>query len=275
MSFWKKLFGGGPSPAPAEPQKPSAPVASASKPSINLDSAGSLLDCSRIDWNEAGQLEFVRERLGNLVGFRLASLLASEGFRGNPWCSPVDAALLFAIHALLEPTRQMEVGSGYTTLVFNHARRVLNLPGELITIDPEPRCDVGEFVDAQLMMRIEEVPVDDFKLLMAGEIAFFDLPHTEVALDHVYTTVLPSLAPGVIVGLHGVRLPRQYDREQLAAGFCEQERLLAFMQEHKPEVIFAGGWLAEHHPGLVAASLEGTDWSGESTALWMRIRPRA
>jgi hypothetical protein len=273
MSLWKKLFGG----APQEAAKPAAtaPVAKTLVARINTDSADSLLDCAGVDWNGDGQLDFVRNQLGNLVGSRLAPLLNSDAFRGNPWCSPIDAAILFAIHAWIEPTRQMEVGSGYTTLVFNHARRVLNLPGELITIDPQPRCDVGEYVDAQLIMRVEEMSVDDFKLLMAGEIAFFDLPHTAEGLDHVYTKLLPALAPGAIVGLHGVRLPRQYNRAELESGMCEQERLLEFLKSGRAEVLFAGGWLAEHHPGLVASSLNGAEWSGESTALWLRIRPRA
>jgi len=277
MSFFRKLFGGGKSDPPAtQPTKPAAPAPSAApvRP-VDLSDAGALVDCSGVAWNGDAQLDFVRQRLGNLVGQRLTPLLLAEGFKGNPWCSPLDAAILFAVHALIEPTRQMEVGSGYTTLAFNHARRVLNLPGELITIDPEPRCNVGEFVDAQLIMPVEEMPVDDFKMLMAGEIAFFDLPHTGEGLDHVYGRILPVLQPGVVVGFHGVRLPRQYSAEELKQGFCEQQRLLQFLRTGRAEILFSGGWMAENHPGLVAGSLDGPAWAGESTALWFRIRAGA
>jgi hypothetical protein len=273
MSFFKKLFGGGKpeSPAPTPASAPAAPIT----PPVDLSLANQPVDCSGIDWRGDEQLRFVRERVPTLVGSRLTALLLSDEFRGNPWCSPVDAAVLFSILAEHEPTRLMETGSGFTTRVFNHGKRVLNLPGELITIDPEPRCDVGEYVDAQLIMAVQDVPLDDFKLLMSGELAFFDLPHTggeAAAIPHVYTKLLPVLTPGVLVGFHGVRLPRHYTREELEQGWCEHDALVKWLRESNAEILFAGGWLAEHHPGELAKAIGRVDGPQESTALWCRIR---
>jgi hypothetical protein len=240
---------------------------------MDLNLADQLIDCTGVRWSGEEQLRFVQEKLPQVVGQRLSPLLLTEPFRGNPHCSPTDAAILFAMLGLHEPTRLMEVGSGFTTLVFHHARRAFNLPGELISIDPAPRHPIGEFVDAQLIMPAQELPVSDYTMLTAGELLFIDSTHVDSSgseVRYLLSDVLPKLSPGVLVAFHGVRLPRHYNSAELAQGFNEQLRLLDWLKSSGSEVLFSGGWMAEHHPGVVAKALSSFPETAESTALWLR-----
>jgi hypothetical protein len=277
FGFLKKLLGGG-----GEPEKPSAaaPAPAAKAPaatSVDLSGAGSLVDCSGLDWNGAGQLEFA-EVLSKHANEKLTTLLASEKFAGNSFCTPLDAAVIFAILSEYEPTRLMEVGSGYSTMALRHAMKVNNLPAELISVDPEPRTGIGEYVDAELFMRVQEVPVDDFRMLQAGELVLFDTTHKggpESEIDYITKSILPELEPGVIVGFHGIRLPRNYGESELREGFAEQKVLLDYLcSSGRAEVFFSGGWMLEHHRAkleAVAAKLAGGA-KAESSALWFRIK---
>jgi len=271
MSFFKKLFGGEKSPAPVSSVPSSAPAPPV--PPVDLSRAGEPIDCSGIDWNGEGQLRWVREVLAERVGDRLAPLLLSERFRGNAECSPTDAAVLFSMAASMEPGRIMEIGSGYTTATLRHAKEVYMLPGELIAVDPAPRIDIFDLVDAHLEQPAQEVPVSDFQILVEGEILFLDTTHIYRPggeVEYLIDKVLPALNPGVVVGMHGIRLPRNYTRAELEKGFSEQARLLAHLRARPAEIIFSGGWLAEHHPGVVDSALPGIP--GESTALWFRVK---
>lgn len=274
MSFFRKLFGGGKDEAPRAPER-SAP-ATPPAPKLDLSCADALRDCSGIDWNEGEQLHFLEEYLGPRVGDRLAPLLLSEPFRDNPVIPPVDAAVIYAMCARYEPGRIMEVGSGYSTLVFRHAKQSLMLPGELIAVAKNPPVDIGEHVDAQLFYNVEELPVDDFTIMMEDEVLFLNTTHIHHAgtgdVAYLFDTALPALAKGVIVGLTNVRLPREYTRGELEKGFNEQERLVAYLREHRPEILFAGAWLREHHGGALDEALPPPCRGGESHTLWFRVR---
>jgi hypothetical protein len=247
VSFLRKLFGGRKTdeapPALAAAQRPPA------TPAVDLSAAGQLVDVEGIDWRGEAQLEFLR-RMPELLTPAFQDFIASPPFVGNPECSPADAAVHFAMAAAHQPGRIMEVGSGFTTMVLRHAKEDLALPGELITVDPEPRYEIGEFVDAQLIMPVQDVPLDDFRMLQPGEMAFFDTTHIFAPgsdASHVITQILPALPKGVLVGFHGVRLPRNYERDELERGYSEQAELLKFLRGRKVDVLFSGGWLAENH----------------------------
>lgn len=263
MSFFRKLFGGKKEELGPEPE-----VQAPSVPKRDLSQAGQPVDCSGVDWNGGAQRSLARELFPARVTDSLRGFLEAEEFHGNPYCTPADAAVLYAMAGHFQPGRVMEAGCGYTTRVLRMAKEDFSLPGEQIAVDPEPCIDIGEFVDAHLIMPVWEVPLDDFKLLQAGEMAFFDSSHvyTEGSdSKHIVDKILPALAPGVIVGFHGIRLPKNYARGELEQGWNEQEALLEWLKASKAEILFAGGWLAENEA-------EALPLAGPCTALWFRIR---
>lgn len=277
MSFLKKLFGGKSEPA-APPQTPAAPKAPAPPPppapAVDLSRAGQLIDCAPINWNADAQQRFVDETMPRLVGDRLTPLLLNEQFRGNTWFTPADAAVLFAMLVEHQPGRIMEIGCGYSTMVMRHAKEVAQLPGELIAVDPAARIDVYELVDAMLAQPVQELPISDFQILMRGEMLLCDTPHIARPgneVEYLIKQVLPALASGVIVGFHGIRLPREYTREELQAGWNEQHLLLDYLRESQPEILFSGGWLREQHPGHLARNLQMVPGVEETTFLWFRV----
>lgn len=282
LSFLKKIFGAGESPGKSASGRPEpAPEASAPPAApVDVSLADALLDCSGVDWNEQEQLRFLHRVLPKHTGGRLAALVNKDDFRGNTFCTTADAAVLFAIVSEFEPTRVMEVGSGYSTIVLRTALKEKNLPAELISIDPEPRAEIGEFVDAQLFMAVQDVPLEDFKLMQAGEMVLFDTTHhnePEGETAYILNEVLPALPGGAIVGFHGIRLPRNYTEEELRQGFAEQDAILEYLRSNpRHEIFYAGGWLREHHGEELRQALSRLLSEPEqlppTTALWFRLR---
>lgn len=274
MSFFKKLFGSKPPAAKAEPAaKPSPPpppppvAIPPPLPPVDLSRAGQLIDCTGVDWNEKGHEPFVRDVLMPVILEVTADLANRQEFRGNPHCSDIDAAILYGMLCHFQPTRMMEVGAGYTTLVMALARKAHNLPGELISVDPSPSIDVTELVDAHLRRPVQSVPVEDFQILQAGELLFIDSTHVYTPggeVDYLVHKVLPKLNSGVLVGFHGIRLPREYGEEELKKRYAEQQHLLRFLKGNNAvEILFSGGWMAEN-------CHEWFQW--RSTALWFRVK---
>jgi hypothetical protein len=273
MSILKSLFSSSrpePSPAASVPTK-AAPASSAQVPG-----AGELLRCDRIDWRAEAQLRLLRD------GFALhraeMERVAADPPRtpsGPDPQGPADLAVLWAMIAHLHPSRIIEVGCGASTHVIRDSFRKAGLAGEIIGIDPTPGLEIGEMVDAQLAQPVWEVPVADFEMLIAGEMLVLNLSHSlAVGSDvwWVYTRILPALAKGVIVGVHGIALPREQDAAALARGHGEQALLHAYLSGNAgAEILYAGGFLGEHHAAALREAMPSSAAGKPSRALWFRV----
>ncbi|MBX3729760.1 MAG: hypothetical protein KF858_11295 [Candidatus Sumerlaeia bacterium] len=232
--------------------------------------AGGRIACAGIDWNEAEQLALLRDGIASNAAEARAAWERLPS-RGN--LSLADAVVVHALVAHLQPTRIMEVGCGATTWMLRAGLASRNLPGELITIDPEPRCDVTEAVDAELNQPVQELPRSDFEMLRANEMLVLDLTHVTLPAGEVlylYQHVLPHLQSGVLVGVRGVRLPLDYTAEERAQGWTEQALLQMFLTGNAGvRVLHAGAWLADAHGQAYREALGG-DPAGASW-LWYRV----
>ncbi|CAN5436304.1 hypothetical protein BH09SUM1_BH09SUM1_17860 [soil metagenome] len=263
MSFLRNLFRNDP------PARPVAAKSEPSRPAVDVSSAGQPIDCAGVEWNIQEQLRFLRGPVAASRD-RLATLLHSDIFRDDPQCTDADAAVIFAILAQHEPTRMMQVGAGCMTLAFAHAKQTLHLPGELIAIEPKSPADVSEFVDALLRKPVITVPVEDFAMLQSGELLFVDssrrlAPGSDS--QYLIETILPALNEGVLVGFNGIRLPFEYNADELRRGYSEQAALLKFLQSRPSEILFAGSYLRANYAEESQKNLPG----GETTQLWFRL----
>jgi flavin-dependent dehydrogenase len=134
--------------------------------------------------------------------------------------SSVDGELLYALLRRLKPRRVIEVGSGNSTLLTAQALRenAAEAPGapppEFTAYEPWPGARLRAGVPGLTRLaplRAQEIPPEAFAALGANDVLFIDSSHVvQVGGDvtHLFFQVLPRLAPGVVVHLHDIFLPR-------------------------------------------------------------------
>jgi hypothetical protein len=134
-----------------------------------------------------------------------------------------DAEVLYAIVRELKPRRIIEIGSGYSTLIICQAIRAnqedaAGYQCEFVAIEPFPPAVLRPpptEVTRLVSKSVQQVTLEFFLSLRANDILFIDSTHVaRIGSDVVYEylTILPSLAPGVIVHVHDIFIPAEYPR---------------------------------------------------------------
>jgi hypothetical protein len=211
-----------------------------------------------IDFNLAGQIALI-QRLASLYRGELETLAATPdpgGFNfSNDYFTGVDAAVYYALIRDLKPTRVIEVGSGYSTRMADHAlrrNRAEGRGGELICIEPypQPRLTGARLEMTLVQQRVEEVDPDLFAALEPGDILFIDSSHVvKFGNDvwHEFLEILPRLKPGVWIHVHDIFFPYDYPAEWLIEkriAFNEQYLLEAFLSGNdRFEIMVTNHWL--------------------------------
>ncbi len=157
---------------------------------------------------------------------------AGEPQWANAWIPALDGACLYTFVRDLEPRRYVEVGSGISTLFVDRARRDGHLGTAVTSIDPEPRADVDACCDRVVRAPLESVDPGIFGELERGDVVFVDNSHLVLMGSDVVVfllEVLPSLVPGVLVGVHDVFLPSDYFPFWGTYYFGEQYMLAALL----------------------------------------------
>jgi len=115
----------------------------------------------------------------------------------------------------------------------------LNNSVECTFIDPNPqrlKAVLAPSTPATILeKRVQDVPLDLFERLEAGDILFIDSAHvakTGSDVNHIFFRILPILKPGVRVHLHDVVYPFEYPEEWVFDGkaWNEAYMLRAFLQ---------------------------------------------
>jgi hypothetical protein len=238
-------------------------------------------------WDLDRQLEFVRALRPLLAEFRTAS--ASDDGAGDRWryrsntsYVEADASMLYAMVRSLRPRRIVELGSGHSTLVAAQAARRNAAEGSPVTLeayDPFPSVVGHELPGLSRLERIgaQQVPLQTFESLEAGDVLFVDTTHTvKVGSDvnFIVLEVLPRLREGVHVHLHDIFLPYEYPRQWLedyGLYWTEQYLVHAFLIYNSGyEVLAAMHALQRDRRDAMAELLPpaAADWPGG--AFWMR-----
>jgi methyltransferase family protein len=134
-----------------------------------------------------------------------------------------DAEVLYAILRDLKPRKIVEIGSGYSTLLTCEALRANSNEApdyrcEFTAIEPFPPAFISPpppEVTRVESRRVQHVPRELFSSLGAGDILFIDSSHAaKIGSDvvHEYLTIVPNLAPGVVVHIHDIFIPAEYPR---------------------------------------------------------------
>lgn len=160
--------------------------------------------------------------------------------------SASEAAALYGLIRSRRPKRVIEVGCGHTTLLMAEAIRDEGYAPEYTCIEPyrpvylaSPPAEVTRWIDKP----VQAADLAIFRALGAGDFLFIDSSHV-VAYGsdtvHEILSILPVLAPGVIVHFHDIFLPYDYPSEWLTRSrffWAEQYMLAAWLQSAPAQVI--------------------------------------
>lgn len=252
-----------------------------------------------VDINEFGALDV----LENVVAahadeFRAQFPLDKAGANGfyllNGNFMAVDAHVYYALIRHFRPTRVIEIGSGFSTMLAGAAclanQRHYGVAPQLVAIEPFPSSvlkaglgGLSELVQA----KVQDVPLELFTSLRAGDIVFIDSSHVlreggDVQFE--FCEILPRLAPGVLVHVHDISLPRPYPRVYFERRLYwnEQYLLQAFLTFNTHfEVIWPGNYmLLRHHERLTEVlpeyhAMRAAFPSSEPASFWLRVRTEA
>jgi hypothetical protein len=151
----------------------------------------------------------------------------------NEWLIGLDTVALYGFVRTRQPKRYVEVGSGQSTKVVARARTDGGLDMRITSIDPSPRVEIDWLCDDVIRSSLEEADLArGFGELSAGDMVFFDgshrlLPNSDCVA--FFLDILPSLPPGVLVGIHDIYLPDDYPPGFVEVWWSEQYVLGAIL----------------------------------------------
>jgi Methyltransferase domain len=178
------------------------------------------------------QLGAIRASIAGMTdAVPLAETIAPE-FWDNEWFPPVDAIALMSFIARQKPQTYFEVGSGYSTTAARHAIDELGLGTRIVSVDPKPRADVDALCDTMIRVPFEQVKPAEYSVVKSGDVVFIDNSHhcfQGSDVETVFLDLLPSLPPGVFVGIHDIFLPFDYPEVWRRRFYNEQYALAAYL----------------------------------------------
>lgn len=192
------------------------------------------------------------EALGAIRGYieDLEQIPIQAASETEPWWSNeflpwLDSAALYAFLRDRDPAHYLEIGSGNSTKFAARARMDGQLRAHFTSIDPFPRAEIDALCDTVIRQPLERVDAAVFGDLGAGDVVFMDGSHRVFMNNDVVTfflEVLPSLAPGVLVGIHDIYLPFDYPIEIADRYYSEQYLLAAYLLGDPPVRIVLPSW---------------------------------
>ena len=135
----------------------------------------------------------------------------------------IEAQVLHAVIRHYKPARLIDIGGGVPTYCASQAismnRRDTGVNGHITCIEPCPIHLIKSLDNVKLITRpIQEVPLECFKQLGANDIVFIDSNHVVRSgseVNYIVLEILPILPKGVLVQIHDIYLPYDYDRDVL------------------------------------------------------------
>jgi predicted O-methyltransferase YrrM len=238
-----------------------------------------------VEMNEARQLDLLRN-----VFPRFRS--EYEGIPTDPTGSPhefylkngafegTDALVLYCMIRHFRPTLVVEVGAGHSSRLSAQAA-LRNGNTRLVCIEPHPDEVITRGfpgLASVVPKNVQEVELDFFRQLAAGDILFIDSSHvvkTGGDVNYLLLEVLPRLQPGVVIHVHDIFLPQEFPKSwivDLRLFWTEQYLLQAFLAYNSEfEVLFANAYMGLRHQQEMQRTFPKSPWWGGGS-FWMRRR---
>ena len=238
-----------------------------------------------VDLNEAAQLDLLTSVFPRFQGEYDQIPLeptdrAHEFYLHNPAFSGTDAYVLYCMVRHFRPRLILEVGSGFSSRLSALAA-LRNGSTRLMCIEPYPDAILLKGfpgLTSQATCPVQEIDLDVFLKLEAGDILFIDSSHVVKCggdVNFLFFEVIPRLRPGVIVHIHDIFLPQEFPRSwmvDLHLFWTEQYLLQAFLAFNSEfEVLFANAFMGLKHQQLMQEAFPKSNWWG-GASFWMRRR---
>jgi predicted O-methyltransferase YrrM len=195
-----------------------------------------------------------------------------------------DSEFLYNMIRHFKPARMIEIGSGMSTLMAQHAfqkNKKENNGYDYIHTCIEPyEVPWLESTGVEVIRKkAEDLPLDLFRNLQTNDILFIDSSHIIRPQGDVLTEfleILPGLNPGVIVHIHDIFTPKDYPADWIFTKhrlWNEQYLLEAFLSNNsKYSVMGALNFLRNHYPNelYAACPVIGTQPNRQPGSFWIR-----
>jgi hypothetical protein len=145
--------------------------------------------------------------------------IRSEASRenGEVGYGPIESQMLFAFVATRRPKRIVQIGCGVSTAICIAAGKFAGYKPEIICVEPYPTDflrRVSQSGEIKLVAEpVENIGVDFFQSLQAGDFFFVDSTHTlgpAGEVTRIITEMLPRLPKGAFVHFHDIFFPYDY-----------------------------------------------------------------
>jgi len=176
-----------------------------------------------IDFNERSHRQILAEDFPRFIGdydypeSENEVTRDTDFFTRNSQFSWLDARAAFVLMRKWRPSRVIEVGSGFSSLLMADVnRRFLDGKCRITCIEPYPRPFLKQGVPGIATLieeKVQQVPPETFDTLASGDILFIDSSHvskTGSDVNYLYFEILPRLKTGVKIHTHDIFLPNEY-----------------------------------------------------------------
>jgi predicted O-methyltransferase YrrM len=157
----------------------------------------------------------------------------------------IEAQALYAVTKNLKPNKIFEIGSGSSTYCMLKAGAK-----DITCIEPFPSRLLKNQKKIKLIKKnVQDVDVKKFQSLNENDILLIDSTHTlKIGSDvsYIYLEILPQLKKGVIVMIHDIFFPYNYQRDADKSMYqwMETQILQAFLINNpKVEILFCLSYL--------------------------------
>ena len=237
-----------------------------------------------IDFNDASHHHILETEFPRFIA-DFDYTKASPGSSGkyatdNPQFGWLDAKALFVLLRAWRPARVIEVGSGHSSLLMADVNtRFLEGAMHITCIEPYPESFLHSSacaIDRLVQAKVQDVPLEEFDALAAGDVLFIDSSHVSKVgsdVNHLLFKVLPRLASGVRIHIHDIFLPFEYPRSwvlEQGRSWNEQYLLQALLMDSTAfGVVFGSAYCTWKHPDLLANAVAGLEQAGGGGSFWI------
>lgn len=184
----------------------------------------------------------------------------------NSFFSYGDGLSLYHMMRAKQPKRIIEVGSGFSSAVMMDVNeQFFDNQIELTFIEPYPERLLSLVKEEETINLIEsgvqEVDLETFQQLQAGDFLFIDSSHVSKAgsdVNHLFFKVIPSLTPGVFIHVHDISANFEYPKKWIMEGRSWNESyLLRALLMYNPyfKIQLFNAYLGSFHQDWLAAEM--------------------